>query len=390
LNALAGRRVLCARLQKCLLVEQYKPLLNWVDDPDAFARTSINAFQLPSTGGAQNLAADSALGTSFYWIDGTLQGLIDHLTLVWREGHAAEERSTTPAAELDRIAEEAYERIKQVLDLAAQHGAKKVATDSLSLRFAAAVSANRGADELWSRCDMELKALQDAETLLGQLIKAKLGQVPEQFQHRPAVDVEEHLATWLTNQFGPAGELVDPENGIRPMTHADIATAVALSGVLQRDYVAKQSVGERGLNAFCQYGGAEVRFVFLIALLASYELKSRVSEEFTGSNNPTKAVFPFKNKPGFAEPGALSLHAAASIERMVALIHRSVGVGWKFDVAALREHAEAKVRRLDYQARLLQYAVDGRPASEIYGIYDFLTKVASGALRSADYKEQGV
>ncbi|KLD72217.1 hypothetical protein Y887_02270 [Xanthomonas pisi DSM 18956] len=385
LKALEGRRFLCDRLSNCLTVDLYKPLLQWVESLSATEATAVCDTSSPYTKvAAQEMAGDSELGVSLYWIDAAFQLILDHFVREWRDGNDADDSRAPPPGALESIAEESSYRVKRLIDMAAQEGCDVAKEDSLSLRFAVAVSANRAMAELWGRCDAELKALSDAETLFERLRQANIVEVPDQFLEESAdCELDQQLTAWLTNQLGPAGGLVSIGEGLRPMSYADVTTAVKLSRKLQHDYVCKQSKGERGKHAKRQYGGAGVRFVFLLALLAAYGFKTRVSQEFTGAKNSTKAVFPHRDPAKDENDLELSMHAATSIERMVALIHRSAGDGWAFDLRALREQAEAKVRRLEHQANLYKYVVDGRTAPEIFGIYKFLVRLRFGSPRLA-------
>lgn len=382
LNALEGRRFLCRRLQNCLTVEQYTPLLQWVENPVELVPASVrDESGVSAVRNVQEMAGDSALGCAFYWIDAIFEGIFDHLVRKWRDDHGANDSLATPPATLTSIAEEANCRVKILIRMAAQKGCDIVKDDSLTLRFAAAVSANRAMDELWSRCALELKALNNAERLLKLLCEVGITHIPQEFlDDPPAAELDAALTAWLTAYLGPKGKLSAVAQGPRPMTFTQIRAAVKQSATLQEGYVLKQCGVERSAYAERQYGGSDVRFLFLVAVLAAYGFKSRVSNEFTGSNNSTKAVFaPQRNHDD--SPLAMSVHSTTLIERMVALIHRSATQHWEFDIQALRANAEAKVHRLERQAGLQEYAVNGRAAPEIFGIYNFLHMVRNGSPR---------
>lgn len=382
-NALEGRRFLCGQLRRCLAVEEYEDLLQWVENPVELKPPSVRDRSGTSNPRVtQEMAGDSALGCAFYFIDACFEGIFDALVSKWRDERGVDGGFATPTSALESIAEETGERVKRLIEMAAHEGREAAEDDSLILRLAATVSVNRAVDELWSRCSLELEALHNAEKLFALLTKAAITRVPREFlDDPPAAECDSVLNAWLIDYLGPQGKLCKADHGPRPMTYAQISAAVAQSAKLQADYVLKQCGGGREAHAELQYGGSDVRFIFLIALLAAHAFKSRVPNEFTGGNSPTKAVFA-PQTANSNSPFVMPAHAVTLIERMVALIHRTASKNWGFDVGALRAGAESKVRRLEIQALMHRYAVDGRTAQEIFGVYNFLVRVRIGSPRA--------
>ncbi|MEQ1511171.1 MAG: hypothetical protein ABL934_00655 [Lysobacteraceae bacterium] len=374
LRALEGRRMLCSGLRGSLATNTYRSLLEWVDRPGEAKVAEGSDSSALSLAVVQGMAGDSALGASLYQLDVLFQHAFYRLEIQWRQENGADDEMATPPKVVVELVATASEEVRAAIDEAAQQGRNSSNEDSLAVRVAAAVSANRGMDEIWSWCAFEEIAAHDALVILALLRDAGVAKIPEQFGDVTAAkSLDERLDEWLTTYMGSNGLLSGKDTGIRPMGRTDIGACVRLSDTLQQAYIKRQTrIGLGGAWAQRQYGGECVRFIFLLALATAFGNSSRVSNEFPGHKNPTHAVFTPRAEITNNVPNDLSAHAKTHIERMAALIHRSVGDDWAFDLDALRSQRDAKIWRLSRQVEIYKHVVDGRTAGELFGIYQFL------------------
>lgn len=380
MRALEGRRLLCSGLRDSVNEPCYRSLLEWVEHPCEAEAAKADDGTADGPHFVQEMTGDSVLGQSIYKIDKIFQANYDSGERAWRKAHKVADFLATPPEVVHELVAAAAEKTKADIDEAARQGKECSAGASLAIQVAAAVSANRAMEEVWSWCELEVTAEDDASTLLALLIDASVTKIPDNFgDHRTAGSVEYRLEKWLSKYMGSGGYLPEMNSGVRPMGRTDIDACVKQSGILQDGYIRRQIQRQReAKKAFQQYGGECVRFIFLLCLAAAYSTSRRVANEFPGRKNPTYAVFTPRNELVNGIPDSLSAHATTYLERMAALIHRSVGDDWAFDLEALRSQRGAKVLRFSRQVELYQHMVDGRSAAELSGIYQFLTKWKSG------------
>lgn len=339
----------------------YKDMLHWVDSQEGESGTSCG---------------ETRFGLRLNSLERMMDSMVAHQDLLWRKKTRLDDAQTTPVAIREEFSTIALRKMCHFIDQCCAYGNDHLTVpDSLLALLSAHMSCNKAVLEYAAMNNRGREAQEMTVSFLRALNLLGIQEVPVAFDALSPESCERAIFTTMQTWFGYQGSFIQSGTFFaKHMTHSDIRAIVKLSRELQEAYIVS-----RGSNLMLpkeqaqqSHGGSQNRFIFALVLAAAFYSKMRTDREFAVGKNASYAVFP--DRQSIKRGDSLSVHARDVLLKAYGLVFFG-NQGWDLLAEGIEQYAEGtEVRRLHNQAMLL-YAVKGRTAKALMGLYDCLTQL---------------